>query len=576
VPRTPTTTVDELLELGLERARQRHFDEAIGVYRQAVEKWPDDPRAAMLLGSQLSEIGEYDEAVEHLQRAAELTGPLTTQTTGVYNNLANALRRAKRYDEAEPLLRELTRIAPKEWPQWHNLGQLLRDTDRCDEAAAALRRAVALNPDFGPNHAMLGAVLHSLGRLHSADASFHRALAIGYDNDVNMFTLMGNNYRYLGLREPALDVLQRALALAPEAPHTHNNIGLLHMHLGEFDLALAEIDKALEIEPDNHTWYANRGYTRLTAGDIPGGWDDWEHALEGGSRGSERPTDAKRWTPEHTDTRVLCYREQGVGDEILFASLYPELIATARDVIIECEDRLVPLFTRSFPGATVRKQTYVKGLGQVAFDFDHAISAGSLSMHFRPTVDAFPKDRASFLVADPERVAFWRSRFAEFGPGAVAGMSWRSKVKTAERRLEYTRLADDWGPLFSVPGVHWVNLQYDDCERELRDAEKQYGVTIHRWDDVDYMNDFDEVAAIMCACDLVVAPRNAVAMLSGALGVPTVMMGNRWDWSDLGTDTSPWFPTVQLVYRHFGEEWEPVIAAAAARVASVAGEKGTS
>ena len=52
-------------------------------------------------------------------------------------------------------------------------------------------------------------------------------------------------------------------------------------------------------------------------------------------------------------------------------------------------------------------------------------------------------------------------------------------------------------------------------------------------------------------------------MLGGALGVPTVMMGNRWDWSDLGTDTSPWFPTIQLVYRHLGEEWDAVLATAA-------------
>jgi hypothetical protein len=65
-------------------------------------------------------------------------------------------------------------------------------------------------------------------------------------------------------------------------------------------------------------------------------------------------------------------------------------------------------------------------------------------------------------------------------------------------------------------------------------------------------------------------------MLSGALGVPTVMMGNRWDWSDLGTDTCPWLPAVHLVYRHVGEEWDGVLATAAAEVAAVASRKETS
>src|SRR5205085_11031418 len=111
----------------------------------------------------------------------------------------------------------------------------------------------------------------------------------------------------------------------------------------------------------------------------------------------------------------------------------------------------------------------------------------------------------------------------------------------------------------AIAGVNWVSVQYDDCERELSAAEREYGVTLHRWDDVDYLNDFDEVAAMMVASDFVVAPRNAVAMLAGALGVPTAMMGNRWDWSDIGTDTSPWFPAVELVFRHFGEDWDKVI-----------------
>jgi len=84
------------------------------------------------------------------------------------------------------------------------------------------------------------------------------------------------------------------------------------------------------------------------------------------------------------------------------------------------------------------------------------------------------------------------------------------------------------------------------------------------------MNDFEEVAALMTCLDLVVSPRSAVAMLGGALGAPTVMMGNRWDWSDLGTDTSPWFPTIQLAYRHVGDEWDAVLATAAASVREVA------
>ena len=103
-------------------------------------------------------------------------------------------------------------------------------------------------------------------------------------------------------------------------------------------------------------------------------------------------------------------------------------------------------------------------------DFDRAIPAGSLPQHFRPIARRRSPTGGRSSSPIPTRVAAWRERLAEIGPGAVRRhLVAQPKVKTAERRLEYTRL-DEWGELFAIPGVTWVNLQYDDCERELRDG----------------------------------------------------------------------------------------------------------
>jgi hypothetical protein len=265
---------------------------------------------------------------------------------------------------------------------------------------------------------------------------------------------------------------------------------------------------------------------------------------------------------------VLVYREQGVGDEIMFASCYADIIDAARDVVIECDARLTPLFTRSFPRADVRAQTFDGFRRETMHDFDRAIPAGSLMRWFRPTVDSFP-DRGAYLVPDETRVAEWRHRLAELGPPPYIGLSWRSKIQTAERRLEYTRL-EEWGRVFAVPGVTWVNLQYDECERELHDAETTFGVRIHRWEWLDLLNDFDEIAALVTALDFVVAPFNAVSMLSGALAIPTIAMGNRHGWSELGTGRLPWLPSLSLALRMPNEEWDDVLATAARAVADVA------
>jgi hypothetical protein len=103
----------------------------------------------------------------------------------------------------------------------------------------------------------------------------------------------------------------------------------------------------------------------------------------------------------------------------------------------------------------------------------------------------------------------------------------------------------------------------------------EFGVHVNRWDDIDLMNDFDEVAALMCALDLVVAPFNAVAMLSGALGVPTVAMGNRYGWGELGSGRMPWQPSIGVAARMPNEEWDEVLKQAAREVAKVAERSAT-
>jgi tetratricopeptide (TPR) repeat protein len=533
-------------------------------YRRILAAHPYDEGATQMLGALLADRNDLDRAVDLFDAAAPHIGPPSEATFGFYNNYANVLRRVGRLRAAEDMLRTLTTIAPRSWQSWHNLGQTLKDLERYDEAAAAMRRAVMLEPGFGPNHGVLGEVLHHLGRLHSAEVSLRRAIELGCVDDHAMWTVLGNNQRMLGRLDESLAMVSRALELAGGSPAAHSNVGVVLMQLGRFDESVAHFHQAIAGEPDNNGFHGYLGYALLSAGRLAEAFDPWDRAIQGGLRGIERDVNVPQWTTADTDARVLVYREQGVGDEIMLASMYPDLVERAREVIIECDTRLVPLFARSFPGAEVRAQTHDESRRETMHDFDRASPAGSLIRWLRPSLDAFP-DRRSFLVADPERVAAWKDRLAEVGPAPYVGISWRSKIQTAERRLEYTRL-DEWGDIFATPGITWVNLQYDDCNRELRDAQTRFGVRINRWDWLDLMNDFDEVAALMCALDLVVAPFNAVAMLSGGLGVPTVAMGNRYGWGELGSGRMPWQPSIAVASRMPNEEWDEVLSNAARRV----------
>src|SRR5262249_33402903 len=153
----PAVDLDALLAAGVEQQQSDDLTAAEATYREVLAREPLEPRAAQLLAVLLIDRNEPDEAIALLRALLTRSGPpsrdsIGRDNIGLYNNLANALRRAAQYDEAEEVLRELVRVAPDQWQPWHNLAQVLKDTGRRDEAVAAIRRSITLNPEFGPNH----------------------------------------------------------------------------------------------------------------------------------------------------------------------------------------------------------------------------------------------------------------------------------------------------------------------------------------------------------------------------------------------------------------------------------------
>ena len=124
--------------------------------------------------------------------------------------------------------------------------------------------------------------------------------------------------------------------------------------------------------------------------------------------------------------------------------------------------------------------------------------------------------------------------------------------------------------MLSVPGIHWVNLQYDDCEAELTAVEQQWGVTIHRWADLDIFTDLDGVAALMSALDLVISPATMVAQLAAGIGTPVWRLSSyAHDEMFLGTEVVPWFPTMRVYRQPTPGDWQTVFTHIATAVMSL-------
>ena len=260
---------------------------------------------------------------------------------------------------------------------------------------------------------------------------------------------------------------------------------------------------------------------------------------------------------------ALVVGEQGVGDEIMFASCYPDLLCQAERCIFVCNPRLVRLFRRSFPAAVVlsRDAATKSALGYGVGPVNVQIAAGSVPQYLRATVDSFPR-ADSFLKADDRLLQRWQERYAELGPELKVGISWRGGRGGSEQRRRSTTL-DQLTSLFTVPGVKFINLQYGDCWNELASFRARTGHQIHHWLDSEPTRDLDDYAAQVAALDLVIAVDNSTVHLAGALGTPTMALlsfpsSSFWRWFAPGQETV-WYRSVRLFRRCYPDTWDQVI-----------------
>jgi hypothetical protein len=251
---------------------------------------------------------------------------------------------------------------------------------------------------------------------------------------------------------------------------------------------------------------------------------------------------------------VLVWGEQGVGDEVMFAGLIPDLVRRGVECIVDCEPRLKPLLARSFAAGGVRVISTVGGdeLPEFAAHSPCASLAGVL----RPGFAEFAHTTAGYLRADAARRAEFRARYSDGRP--VIGLAWGTTNRTTGPARSIA--LDLFRGLTREPGARWIGLQYGD--RECLEAQvKAAGVALEIDGAVDQRVDVDLFAAQVAAMDLVITIDNSTAHLAGALGVPVWLLlplAADWRWLMERAD-SPWYPGMRIFRQSRAGDWPGVL-----------------
>jgi hypothetical protein len=349
-----------------------------------------------------------------------------------------------------------------------------------------------------------------------------------------------------------------------------------------FGAADAAFAQALRLAPHEPRVHWEHAHLRLMLGDYASGWEEYEHRFAAPQSSVWcYPYPFPRWNGEALAGKtLLLHGEQGLGDEIMFGSIYPELIAAAAHTIICCQPHLESLFRDSFPTARVVAQLRADGDAwrhrpvdwlAGAPRIDYQIPFGSLARLRRRTRGEFPV-HAGYLRADPARAAAWQEKLRELR-GYRVGLCWAANPAVddplASRRSRKKSLTlKQLEPLLAVEGVDYISLQTWEAAAQVAAADPATGARI--LDASAGLQDFADTAALIMNLDLVITVDTAVAHLAGALGKPVWILlpwQADWRWHAEGARTE-WYPAARLYRQAQPEDWAGVVAQARADLAA--------
>ena len=397
-------------------------------------------------------------------------------------------------------------------------GYIMMEAERYGLAYNIYQRCAQLNPKISEIWSNMGMCLEEYSPA-KAKKYFKKAYKL---NSKNADALANEALMCLQTGQPqqCIDLSRRALMMKPELIPPKYNMGLAQLMLRQWKVGWAN-------------YYNTLGVKHREARDY--GLPDWN-----GEKGT-----------------VVVYGEQGVGDEIMFATCLADLAKT-NDIILDCDKRLESLFKRSFDfpvyGTRFKAETPLLDNHKP----DYQLAAGQLPYFYRNSEEEFPG--RPHLRPDPEQRLQWRALFDTF-KGKKVGVAWRGGLRSTGRTRRSLDL-DDLAPIFNDQDT-FISLEYKAVDPDQLD---KYGIKSYPRATVQG-GDIDDLAALIAELDYVICPCTTVVYVAGGTGVPCYVLtpdapGYRYH----SEGNFPWFSSVHL-HRQEGS-WFDTVQRLAADVAS--------
>lgn len=468
-----------------------------------------------------------------------------------------------KYNDALQNILKANKINEKDYIGLNILGLIYSALEENIKAKQIFEKTILLNSKYAPSYNNYGNCLQKLGEIDLALNNFIKAFKLNtkFEEAINN---IGNIYIIKGKYKEAIVLYKNALKKGGNIAKIYYNIGIAYSYLKNYKKTKEYYNKSFDLNPNDQILRKNYSIFYLSQQEYKKAWELYDARLnvedfQYKNRNLQNVKN-KLWMGEKIDSKkkILVIKEQGIGDEILFSSMYPDLLKKHPNCAIETDSRLLSLFKRSFkyeknfvPYLSYSNDT--NSLNQ----FDKIIYAGSLGRIFRNSIKNFP---GSFFLSPKNNILKQiKKQLTDISVKPKIGISWKSKrmVYGEDKSINLNILE----PIISIDDFDFINLQYGETKEEINKFKKNTNYKIHTFSDIDLFNDFESIAALLKNLNLFITVSNSTAHLAGALGVPTLLIKPKnhavFFYWNINKNKTPWYSSVKLF--EFNDNWKNTI-----------------
>ncbi len=487
----------------------------------------------------------FDEALEYIDTILRIDKGHyeSTRDKAYIYFLKNNFNNAKKYID------KISKLKENDFFAYNIKGLIYLKNNILYEAKDYFEQAIEINNKYVDSYNNLGACLLELEKLNEA----HKVFKDAYEIDTNNTNTLINLGNVLSLQDNILEAIKiynKALDLAPNNQEILSNIAICYCRENKEKEAKVYYDKAIKINPYDYKLKYAYCTLQLKLNKFSSSWDLFDSRLlieknkvklNNFELVKNNLFGNLKVNPKN---KLLILREQGIGEEILFSSIYQEMIDNFRNIKIEADKRLVSVFNRSFQDDIFVEDGYYSKNSKMS-EFDNVIYAGSMIKFFRKRKSDFANRK--FLIARNDIIDKYKEKLSDYKKKLKVGISWKSVINIYGNLKSLS--VKDFEPLFTSDRLI-INLQYGSIEndKEYLSSKNKY---LKVFSELDLFNDIEECMGLLKNLDLFITVSNSTAHFAGALGIPTILIcpkkSSTYYYWNTNSGSSIWYKNIKVL-----------------------------